>query len=203
MIKKSPLCNETIKFVVNDTFDTIDEACKSRLDFFDFNVHYEKILYLDTDIIIKGNLKRVFDCCTEDILYVLEEGNLRNVVPCDYWGKQLFTKDELDSYPDTSAFSSGVILFKNCANIKELFFNIKKDIAARPHLDTFHDQPFIVYNSFKYNLFDNKILKSLVVNNEFNVFSDKVIHHFPGGPGYTKRKLYYLQMFLNECKRLM
>jgi hypothetical protein len=49
--------NEKIKFEINDTYNNIDKACKSRLDLFDLSIsHYNKILYLDTDIIIKNVL---------------------------------------------------------------------------------------------------------------------------------------------------
>jgi hypothetical protein len=60
-----------------------------------------------------------------------------------------------------------------------------------------HDQPYIVYNAFKYKLYNNKILKSLVVNNDFNIHGDKVIHHFPGGPGVYHHKIISMTKFLN------
>jgi hypothetical protein len=62
----------------------------------------------------------------------------------------------------------------------------------------FHDQPFIVYNAFKYNLYDNKILKSFAVNNNHNAKSDKVIHHFPGGPGNYHGKIRFMRSFLSN-----
>lgn len=58
----------------------------------------------------------------------------------------------------------------------------------------------IVYNAFKYNLYNNKILKSFVVNNDNNIHSDKVIHHFPGGPGIYKHKIVSMTIFLNNIK---
>jgi hypothetical protein len=63
-----------------------------------------------------------------------------------------------------------------------------------------NDQPYIVYNAFKYNLYNNKILKSLVVNNDNNIHSDKVIHHFPGGPGKYQHKINSMTIFLNNIK---
>jgi hypothetical protein len=57
-----------------------------------------------------------------------------------------------------------------------------------------------VYNAFKYQLYNNKILKSLVVNNDHNIHSDKVIHHFPGGPGIYQHKIDYMTIFLNAIK---
>jgi predicted O-methyltransferase YrrM len=57
-----------------------------------------------------------------------------------------------------------------------------------------------VYNAFKYNLYNNKILKSFAVNNDTNIHSDKVIHHFPGGPGVYTLKLQQMNIFLNNLK---
>ena len=197
MIKRSNLFNEKIKFEINDTYNDTGKACKSRLDLFNLSsiTNYNKILYLDTDILIKDDINKVFEVCKKDILYVLEEGEITD--HRDYWGKSLFGK-EINNYADQTAFTSGILLFNNCETIKHLFNKINEDIATRTH--HFHDQPFIVYNAFKYNLYNNKILKSLVVNNDYNIHSDKVIHHFPGGPGIYQHKIDNMTIFLNSIK---
>jgi predicted O-methyltransferase YrrM len=198
IIKKSHLYNEKIKFKINDTYTTIDNACKSRLDLFELSIdNYNKILYLDTDIIIKDAINTVFNVCTEDILYVLEEGTIDS--DSDYWGKSLFG-DEIVNYTNKSAFSSSVILFNNCNVIKELFCNIKNDIINRGAVCSFHDQPYIVYNAVKYNLYNNKILCSFVENYYNNIYNNKVIHHFAGGPGNYTYKINKMTLFLNNIK---
>ena len=197
MIKQSNLFSKKIFFEINDTYTDIDKACKARLDLFYLSKikNYDKILYLDTDILIKGDIKNIFDVCREDILYVLEEGEIDN--DADYWGKSLFG-NEVNNYHDKTAFTSGMLLFNNCDKIKNLFDSIIEDIHNRHHY--FHDQPYIVYNAFKYNLYDNKILKSFAVNNDNNIHSDKVIHHFPGGPGVYHHKMVNMNNFLNNLK---
>lgn len=197
VIKRSHLFCDKIKFEINDTYHNIDKACKARLDLFNLPslVNYNKILYLDTDILVKDDINKVFNVCEEDILYVLEEGEINS--NNDYWGKSLFG-NEITNYNDKSAFTSGILLFNNCEKIKDLFNKIKEDIINIPHY--FHDQPYIVYNAFKYNLYNNKILKSLVVNNDNNIHSDKVIHHFPGGPGVCQHKIDAMTIFLNNIK---
>ena len=200
IIKQNRLFNnEKIKFEINDTYDDIDKACKSRLDLFNLKTisTYKKILYLDTDIIVKDDINKVFDICKKDILYVLEEGAIDS--DTDYWGKTLFG-DDINNYNDKSAFTSGILLFNNCKNIKNLFIRISDDIIKKPYKLSFYDQPYIVYNAFKYNLYDNKILKKLVVNNDKNIYSDKVIHHFPGGPGFYEHKIDSMTIFLNKLK---
>jgi len=200
IIKQSHLFSEKIKFEINDTYNNIDKACKARLELFNLHyiTNYNKILYLDTDILVKDNINKVFDVCEEDVLYVLEEGEIDSNT--DFWGKSLFG-NEVNNYNDKTAFTSGILLFNNCEKIKDLFNLINEDIAKRPHNFSCCDQPYIVYNAFKYNLFNNKILKPLVVNNDNNIHSDKVIHHFPGGPGVYQHKIDAMTIFLNSIKK--
>ena len=188
---------EKIKFEINNTYDNIDKACKARLSLFNLPSikKYDKIIYLDTDILVKDDINKVFDVCKEDLLYVLEEGAINNIN--DFWGKSLFG-NEISKYKDKTAFTTGILLFNNCKKIKDLFNKINEDIIIRPRNFGCCDQPYIVYNAFKYNLYNNKILKTLVVNNDKNIHSDKVIHHFPGGPGIYIHKIYNMTIFLNE-----
>lgn len=196
-IKESHLYNDKIIFEINDGNDNIDKACKSRLDIFHLRSikNYKKIIYLDTDILIKDDIHKVFDLCKEDILYVVKEGDITD--PHDYWGRSLFG-DEINEYDDKSAFSSGMLLFNNCEKIRELFENIKIDMTKRNHY--FNDQPFFVYNAFKYKIYNNTILTQLAINNSENTNSDKVIHHFPGIPGKTDVKITVMTKFLNKLK---
>ena len=199
-IKQSHLFNaEKVKFEINDNYDNIDKACKARLDLFNLPsiTNYNKILYLDTDILIKDDINKVFDVCKDNILYVLEEGEIES--DSDFWGKSLFG-DEINNYEDKTAFTSGVLLFNNCEKIAELFCKINEDIIERPYNFICYDQPYIVYNTFKYNLYNNKVLKTLVVNNDNNIHGDKVIHHFPGAPGHYGHKIEKMTRFLNELK---
>lgn len=199
-IKQSHLFNEQkVKFEINDNYNDIDTACKARLDIFKLTStsNYNKILYLDTDILIKDDINKVFDVCKDDILYVLKEGEIDN--DADYWGKTLFG-NEVQNYADKTAFTSGILLFNNCRKIKELFEKIKEDMLNRPHFFSCFDQPYIVYNAFKYGLYDNKQLIAFVVNNDMNIHSDKIIHHFPGTPGYYHIKINKMTYFLNSIK---
>ena len=201
VIKKSHLFNhEKIKFEINDTYNDIDKSCKARLDLFNLPSvkNYNKILYLDTDILVKDDINKVFDVCKEDILYVLQEGRINS--NSNYWGYTLFC-NEVNNYEDKSAFTSGILLFNNCEKIIDLFNKIKEDIIKRPYIFDCYDQPYIVYNAFKYNLYNNKILNSLAVNNDHNIHSDKVIHHFPGGVGVYRHKIDAMNTFLNKIKK--
>ena len=202
-IKKSHLYNEnSVKFEINDNYNDINTSCKARLDFFNLesSVKYKKVLYLDTDIIICNDINGAFDVCEEDLLYVREEGQITD--DRDFWGKSLFG-DNIEDYDDKSAFTSGILLFNNCYKIKELFCNIVEDMKHRYH--NFYDQPFIVYNSFKYKIYDNKKINTFVMNKYYedviyeNIDIDNKIIHFPGGVG-NFLKIGKMKTILNVIK---
>ncbi len=199
IIKQSHLYTDQIKFEINDNYTTVDSACKARLDLFNLKStsNYNKILYLDTDILIKDDINKVFDVCKDDILYVLEEGRIDS--PREFYGRILFG-DEINNYDNKTAFTSGILLFNNCTKTKNLFEKINQDIITRSDKNYYHDQPYIVYNAFKYNMFDNRILNKYVVNNDKDINSNKVIHHFPGGPGVYEHKIETMTTFLNTIK---
>jgi lipopolysaccharide biosynthesis glycosyltransferase len=211
-IKGSPFNSEKIKFETNETYDDINQACRARLDVFNLESikNYNKILYLDTDIIVTGDLNKVFDICEENILYVLQEGAIDLITNYDWWGVVLFG-EEANKYKDKSAFTSGIMLFNNCEIIKDLFNKINKDVINRGDLIAF-DQPFIIYNAFKYNLYNNRKLISFVNNVWIShkeqlleshwLDSGRIIHHFPGGPGCYGHKIENMTFFLDNKKKI-
>lgn len=183
-------------FEVNDNYNNIDKACKARLDMFSFKYisMYEKILYLDSDIIVNCDINTVLNLKLENKIYALEEGAINST--WNYWGCSLFNYKFVE-YEDKSAFTSGMMLFNNCVEIKNLFQIVKKDIIDRPEKLPGHDQCYIVYNAFKYRLYNNKLMKSYFINNSFDVDGGKIIHHFPGQPGNHLRKFSLMARFLS------
>ena len=114
-------------FEINDTYDTVEKACKARLDLFNFcGDRYAKFLYLDTDILIRRDLRIIFTLCEKDKLYVLEELSIHN--DDSWYGGYTLFGDSRHSYEDPSAFSSGIMLFNNSPFIKKLFEDITNDI---------------------------------------------------------------------------
>jgi predicted O-methyltransferase YrrM len=196
IIKKSHLFNdEKVKFEINDTYN-IDNAWKAKLDLFNLSsiINYNKILYLNNRIIVKDDINIIFDNCRNDILYVLEEGNIND--DCDFWGKTLFG-NEINNYSNKTAFTSEILLFNNCEKIKDLFYKINEDIIKRPYNFDSYDQPYIIYNAFKYKMYNNKMLNYFVMNNDTNIHSSKIIHYFSGD---TQNKINSMTKFMNGIK---
>lgn len=201
LIKTSEFFTDKIKLELSDEKNNVDSACKARLDLFNLESvkSYDKILYLDTDILVKRPIEPIFEVITEDILYVLEEGVIYH--DSDSWGNTLFG-DEIQLYEDKSAFTSGILLFKNCEKIKWLFEKVNEDMILRPYLFACADQPYIIYNAFKYKMYNNKDLKNYVANHNYNGFNDIIVHHFPGTPGKHDDKLRIMTEFLEYLRRV-
>jgi hypothetical protein len=184
-------------FKTNDSIQTVVAASAARLDIFDFPevAKYEKILYLDTDVLVIRALKPIFDLATEDRLYALEEGSLDLVVPYDYWGKDLFAPGEVADLEDKTGFSAGVLLFKNTETMRALFQRIKAHIASTPG-SGFFEQAHMVYNAIKSDLKENQAMKPYVAINETSVKTTKTILHFAGSPGDHQSKHTKMSGFL-------
>ena len=165
----------------------MEQACYARLDVFSLPTiqNYQTILYLDTDIIITQPIQPLFDQATCDVLYAGQEGEITHGL----WGATLFG-DEVSLYQDTSAFSSGILLFRNCDAMHTLFQNIQEDQIRRKSLqNVVFDQPYIVYNAFKYNVYDNKTITHFITssNDTDDLSRETMIHHFAGGPGSIQK----------------
>ena len=182
-----------IWLIPNNCFIT---ALCSRLFIFDYeNINnYNKILYLDTDILITNNLKNIFNFNMENILYVLKENGTTDGV---YWGRELFGNNN----PKASAFTSGILLFNNDESIKKLFKDIinhiKYNITNKLVLPHWLDQAFIVYHCVRKNMYNNEKLIGMVVNNPKKL-DKEIISHFPGEVGDYGSKMEKMTKFYNN-----
>lgn len=156
------------------------EAGCARLRIFDYEniAAYDKVLYLDCDVLVGNDLKNILNIPLENKLYAMPEGNTE----FEYWGKQFFEHEN----PNTEAFSSGVLMFKNHEKIKKLFEEMMAHIEhhqsnGKP-IPTCLDQPFICYHAIKNNLYDVDALRGVVVTNPTEQMY-QTINHFAGGPG--------------------
>jgi len=194
------LPNLTTRFY---SIDSVFESSRTKLRIFDHDLSaYSKILYLDTDILVNGPLKPLFDIDLDPTkLYALEEG----VVSHEYWGGEipLFDLSQIDG--NTTAFSAGILLFKNSPEMKQLF----SEMNERIDLDVYEkkipisgclEQPFVNYCAIMKGQYNNQALKSLVQNNPTEITHGISVYHFPGGPGWYWRKLPAMEEFIELMK---
>ena len=185
--------------------NTLFEAGCARLNIFKYeNIDlYDKILYIDTDILINSDVNILFNLeICPDKIYALEEGNIGN----ELWGGQFFDFSKYDK--NQLAFTSGILYFHNSIEIKQLFLDIVNHIDIyiyknKNPIPVCLDQPFIVYNAITKNKYDNQLLKLYVENNPKSVHNNIIIYHFPGGPGsyaskYEKMTSFWKLMNVNN-----
>ena len=207
LIMASPLfaianTKSSMVFAINDNYTTVDLACKARLDLFDLPQidKYSRILYLDTDIIVRAPISDLFALELEDKLYALREGRVDDLN--ESHGRKLFILERFRINSATPAFTTGILLFNNCARLRELFSDVKKLIIKRPIRFHCADQPFIVFMAFKKKMYDNRLMCDYAVNNSTDLNSGKIIHHFTGGPGVYGPKIPAMTEYLTKLKEL-
>jgi FkbM family methyltransferase len=178
---------------------TIFEAACARLRIFDYPgiTEYKNLLYLDTDIIIKGDLAPLFQIELDERLYGIEQGS----IDAPNFGKVFFNA-QTDFR--ITGLNSGTLLFKNCLVMRDLFSRIRGHIAA--FTDSSQpapyalDQPFINYHAIKDGLYDNKALNPYVslYENADTVenYATSVICHFSFPIGNFAHKYHRMKEFL-------
>jgi Glycosyl transferase family 8 len=194
-----------------DTFllerhDTIFLAALARAFIFHYPRidEYDKILYLDTDIIVSNSLSLILDKDPSTKLCGMREGTIGN----EWWGGDVFF-DFTKVDKNTEAFSTCVLYFKNCREMKYLFNKIHESVMKiYPTLTGVPitlEQPFIIYTAVMNDAYDNTLLNGLVMNHPDNYYK-QVISHFPIGPGDYTSKLFKMNeyfAFLNACRHLL
>jgi lipopolysaccharide biosynthesis glycosyltransferase len=188
-------------YYILDLESLFDAGC-ARLNIFKYtNIkNYDKILYLDTDILLNSDINVLFNLeLSSKKIYALEEGNISH----DYWGGQFF--DFTKTNNNISGFTSGVLFFKNNICIQELFnsiqLHIEDHVKSNKPIPTCLDQPFIVYNTISQNKYDNQLMILYVENNPSYINSNKIIYHFPGGPGAYESKISKMTAFWNQINQ--
>lgn len=163
-------------------FSTIFQAACARLFIFDYPevLEYQKLLYLDTDILIKAPLNPIFELPIDDLLYGIESGTIESL----NFGAQFFNFGEVDK--TLTGLNSGTLLFLNSLQMKLLFQRIREHVnfftqsGQKPPYCL--DQPFINFHAIKDNLYNNQLLNPLVSlfegNDEVRNYTTSSICHF-------------------------
>lgn len=174
-------------------------CCKLQIFRYDKIDTYQKILYLDTDVLVNSDVNVLFDIeISSEKLHALEEGYISH----EFWGAQFFDFTKYDR--NTLAFSAGVLYFMNCFSMKQLFKDTNDHIANhlrenRP-IPSCLDQPFLVYNSVVQEKYDTQFMKKYMENNPGEVSNEKIIYHFPGGPGHYSSKSAKMTAFWEKMR---
>jgi hypothetical protein len=186
--------NLQVKYYIIDLESLFEASCaKLRIFNYEFIASYDKILYLDTDVLIINDINTIFNLeINSDKIYAIEEGFIGD----NNWGAQFFDFSVFNkSFP---AFSAGVLYFHNTPVIQKLFKEIRAHIDKYVYLEGNEkpfclDQPFVVYNAIIQNKYDNQLLKPYLKNNPDpndpnHINKELIICHYPGHPGEFESK---------------
>ena len=115
---------------------------------------YDKILYLDTDIVIQGDLMNLFNETIDDKIYGLKEGTIEHEIHGGWW----FDFSTIDK--NTIGINSGILLFKPSETMKSLFSDIitHVDELKNKSMPQCADQPFVNYHFIKANKYDIELI---------------------------------------------
>jgi lipopolysaccharide biosynthesis glycosyltransferase len=183
--------------------DILSAAC-ARLHIFNFPDigKYDKLLYLDTDILINSNINKILDLpVDDDKLYVGIEMTLDSY----YHGKQFYS-DPPQVDLTQPAFSSSVLYFKNSLKMKELFEAINQHIYQDVVVNKNQppgclDQPYIVYNAAIRNMYNTTLIDQYIagIGGLEEVAEDRlVIYHFKGSLGNSQNKKERMEIFISR-----
>ncbi len=124
----------------------------ARLYIFEYEniMAYDKILYLDTDIVVQGDLMNIFNETIEDKIYALKEGTIEHEIHGGWW----FDFSTIDK--NTIGLNSGILLFKPSETMKAIFTETLNhvDNLKDKNMPQCADQPFINYHFIKSNKYD-------------------------------------------------
>ena len=192
-----------IYFHTYEGVDSTMQACVSRLQIFynSFINQYDKILYLDTDILFNNDVNSIFNLdILDDRIYATKSGYIGH----EYWGSYFFDFDVYDK--EMPGLCSGAILFKNSQIIRDLFNKINDYIwyilnTDKTKITDCYDQPFINYIAITENKYDNQLLNPYITNlpnAEYD--SNFVILHFAGNLGNGEKKYDAMLKYMDIIK---
>jgi len=125
----------------------LHESLCARYTVFDYEgiAAYERILYLDTDIVNQGDLSPLFTVEIDDKIHAVPEGTIEHA----YHGGHLFDLTTVDK--DTPGMNSGILLFKNTEAIRTVFKEINAHIQELKdkgeHIGIIVDQAFLNFHT--------------------------------------------------------
>jgi len=152
---------------------------------------FNKILYLDTDVLINKSLDSIFAIEIDNKLHASMEGG-NKIYHCMY-----HTDEEFEKYKDNDCFSAGILLFDTTLkeyieNVKNFFIN---GINTGIKIGCCIDQPFFNLIAHRMNCINNKIISKYLRCNPLDI-TEQIISHFAGNVGHHESKLSKMNAFI-------
>jgi hypothetical protein len=210
-IKNNALLKDFNSFYINVPIDKeLKFALLRKFDIIKFKKFndYSKIMYIDIDIIVQGNILDVFNKVTNiknNTLYATKEGDLEG----KFWYMNNTYKNgniEKMRTENIHSFNSGMFLFKPSDEMKTHFKNVKKFALdfyknQQEKSNSFFDQSHLNYY---FNI--NRLSNTNYMNDIYQMFPDtnkyypkKILLHI-AGIGRYKEKSKIMRTYLDFIK---
>jgi len=181
-----------------------DRASMNKLHIFDYKYidNYDKILFIDADIIATLNINNILNLdLDDDILYVYKESSDINHHNNICWGLQNYSNNDIKIFKKNGIypFNCGLFYFNNTIGMKNDFSNIL-DMISSYRGNFFYEQSFMnVYFNKKgnicYNIFTDDNYKMFP---DLNIkYTDKIIH-FCCAVACADHKLKTMNDYINQ-----
>lgn len=202
--KIKELKNFNVHFMVQEKIKDTVEASMQKLKIYNFEKidDYKRILFLDLDILVIGNVGSLFEeRIRPNILYSGIHKFAQNIHRTVYHTIQQYTDAHLEmlSKLNIFAFNAGQFMFLNTSTMKKHFNNINSFIA-KWNGSYFFEQSFMntyfntlrISNVFKFK--DQFCFISLNLADRHDVTNpDAVFVHYMGSVGDPRSKLDYIE----------
>jgi hypothetical protein len=162
---------------------------------------YDKIFYIDLDMMIQNNVDKLFELLDNKILISGDIGNIHTNQY--YWGDFLFSDEEKRTYDiyNKIGMNCGFFGFK-----KEILHHIKNisDKIIEDNEINIHgvcEQPtmnkYLIINNL-YNLNATDLILQHAIDKNLDMHKEKIVLHFNGGVGNYNRKLQPITNWFNR-----
>lgn len=183
------------------------DASKNKTLIYDYADvdEYDKILFLDCDVVAVGDIASVFDVCVEqNKLYTVKGENIIfNQHRLLHHGFDVVKQSFIDEMTNAHQypFNAGQFMFRNSNIMREHFNNLNWFIRAWSG-EYFFEQAFMCYYFCKAKITDGSLnskfaLISTVVKNAYSL-QDKVLLHFTAPPLDAYTKINFINNFINN-----
>ena len=183
------------------------EASKNKTLIYDYiGVDaYDKILFLDCDVVAVGDIAEVFDVCVDyNKLYTARGNNIAfHHHRSFHHGFDVVKQDFIDEMMDARQypFNAGQFMFRNSIITREHFNNLNWFMQAWPG-EYFFEQAFMCYYFCKAKMtndaLNNKLtLISTVVKNAYEL-QGKILLHFTAPPLDAVTKINFINNFIEK-----
>lgn len=189
-----PTSFRKVHFLHIPTDKTLKRALLRKMDIIKFTdlLKYDKVLYTDIDMIIQGDINRVFEMIEPmkpGFLYVTEEGD----VDGKYWTLSAYKKNEIDAMKreGIKGFNTGLYMFRPSKDMIKHFKNVRKLGVSLKDKPYFYDQSLMNYY-FNLNrlAIPSKKLKSVYIMfpDTRRIYKRAIILHIAGISRYEEKE---------------